>query len=246
MKKNKKNLFFCVLGTVLTFALGGQTVEPQTERASISTNQDTIVHSSLVKKEFSDLNVQAFMNELTARLKTVKTIKEKKDIYAVLGSLQEQMGLYPEAQASYNAAAALWGMNETEGQELMLGAVRCALSCGDTSSADFLLSTQFDQLLSTEIGAEKKLYALWSWLAKSENHSDIESVIPVLQTYATAQEMLSVQPVVLLTLYEITDDTRWGDMLVAEHPHSAEAAIVFDNAALLPAPFWYFSLAKTE
>jgi hypothetical protein len=190
-------------------------------------------------------DAQTAIEKLSNSLKTATTAAEKKDIYSLLATLQEQLGLYPEAQASYNSAAALVGIDKIDGQYLMLGAVRCALSCGDSASADFLLSTQIEQPLSVEISAKKKLYALWSWLTKSENHDDIQSIIPVLKTYAVEKDMISVQPVILLTLYELTNGKEWSDFLNTNYPNSAEAAIVSGKAQLLPAPFWYFVLAKS-
>jgi len=168
---------------------------------------------SVSSKTIDNTDAQTAIKELSKSLKAATTDAEKKDIYPLLGALQEQLGLYPEAQASYNSAAALTGLDNTEGQYFLLGAVRCALSHGDSASADFLLSTQIEQPLTVEISAKKKLYALWSWLAKSENQNDIQAIIPVLKTYATEKDMVSVQPVILLTLYKLTNEEEWSNLL---------------------------------
>lgn len=245
MIKNKKSIFtfkYKILHFVFFAICAAQFSNAQSTNLYSAGNMQTDTTKNIVSQN----DAQEAIEKLKASLKNVLTDTEKQDIYVTMASLQEQLGLFPEAQNSYNAAAALLGMSTVSGQTFMLDAIRCALSFGDIASADFLLSTQFEQPQSTEISAQKKLYALWSWLSKSENKDDIQSVYPVLETYAVDDSMVSVQPVVLLTLFELTDQNKWHDTLISKYPDSPEAAIAQGTAQLLPSPFWYFSLIKNE
>ncbi|OJF77018.1 MAG: hypothetical protein BKP49_03945 [Treponema sp. CETP13] len=238
IKTNKVfiQFFLCLFFLYLSTALYSQSM----------TASAVVAQTEVSKNALRDGNVQKAIETLEQSVLTAKEDAEKKDLYAVLASLQEQIGMFPEAQVSFNAAAALAQKGTEERQYRMLDAVRCALSCGDISSADFFLSTQLDKPLTDEISAKKKLYALWSWLVKSENKKDISSIVAVLKTYATLDEMNSVKPVIMLSLYEITNEVEWKNSLVTSYPDSPEAAIVSGSAKLFPSPFWYFSLSKAE
>lgn len=65
---------------------------------------------------------------------------EKKAAYAFLGTLQESMALYADAQKSYSIAAGITagnaeGMPKKSSERLVIDAVRCALSAGDYETA---------------------------------------------------------------------------------------------------------------
>ena len=122
----------------------------------------------------------------------------------------------------------------------MLGSVRCSLSCGDASGADFLLSTAFASASDANIKASVKLYALWSWIIKVQTEKELAGPVSVLQTYVSSQDMLSVRPALLLTLYHITGEKKWAQKLQSDFPDSPETAVCAGNARLLPAPFWFF------
>jgi hypothetical protein len=53
-----------------------------------------------------------------------------------------------------------------------------------------------------------------------------------------------LRPAILLSLWYIEGDKKSADTLVALYPLSPEAAIVLGKAAMLPAPFWFFSPRK--
>ena len=184
--------------------------------------------------------LQPYMESLAKTLKTAAASEDRLKAGEALAPIQEQIGLYAEAAATYGSAASLAGVQTLRGQKLLLGSVRCSLSCGDVSGADFLLSTAFASVSDTNIKASVKLYALWSWIIKVQTEKELEGPVSVLQTYVSAQDMLSVRPALLLTLYRITGEKKWAQKLQSDFPDSPEAAVCAGNARLLPAPFWFF------
>lgn len=184
--------------------------------------------------------LQPYMESLAKTLKTAAASEDRLKAGEALAPIQEQIGLYADAAATYGSAASLAGVQTLRGQKLLLGSVRCSLSCGDVSSADFLLSTAFASPADTNIKAAVKLYALWSWIIKVQTEKELEGPVSVLQTYVSAQDMLSVRPALLLTLYHITGEKKWAQKLQSDFPDSPEAAVCSGDARLLPAPFWFF------
>ena len=173
--------------------------------------------------------------------------KEKLEILTLLAPLQEQLGLYQDAQTNYSIAAnlsasikAASGENAAADETLLLGAVRCALSCGDTPSADYILSTAFSAPVSAETQAYKVLYAVWSWLCKSEDGIIPAQPVAVLKQSVQQSSMKVVKPVMLLTLWYVTGDRTYAAQLEKEYPQSPECAVVKGNASLMPVPFWFF------
>ncbi len=173
--------------------------------------------------------------------------KEKLDVLMLLAPLQEQLGLYQDAQTNYSIAANLSasikspsGQSGVADDSLLLGAVRCALSCGDTPAADYILSTAFSGPVSAETQAYKILYAVWSWLCKSDDGVVPAQPVAVLKQSVQLSSMQVVKPVMLLTLWYVTGDKTYASQLEKEYPQSPECAVVKGNASFMPVPFWYF------
>lgn len=190
--------------------------------------------------------LQPYMESLEKNFKSASSSEQRLAAAEILAPLKEQIGLYAEAAAIYSSAASLAGVQQIRGQKLLLGSVRCALSYGDVSSADFLLSTAFTSAADTHIKATAKLYALWSWIIKAQNKKELEGPVSVLKTYLDAPDMISVKPALFLTLFHITEEKMWAERLQKEFPDSPEAAVCAGNARLLPAPFWFFSKIKND
>ncbi|WP_428769481.1 hypothetical protein V1L52_10590 [Treponema sp. HNW] len=190
--------------------------------------------------------VLPLIEELSKTVKSGTSAEQRLKAAERLAPLQEQTGLYAEASATYGTAASLAGVQSERGQRLLLGSVRCALSSADVSAADFLLSTAFSSPATAEIRSSAKLYALWSWIIKAQNQKELEGPVSVLKSYAAAQDMASLKPVILLTLHHITEEKKWAEALAREFPDSPEAAVAAGNARTLPAPFWFFLKTQTE
>lgn len=200
------------------------------------------INDGIVETSASE-TVQALKDKYAAATGT----KEKLEILTLLAPLQEQLGLYQDAQTNYSIAAnlsasikAASGSSAVADETLLLGAVRCALSCGDTPSADYILSTAFSAPVSAETQAYKILYAVWSWLCKSEDGIVPAQPVAVLKQSVQQSSMKIVKPVMLLTLWYVTGDNTYAAQLEKEFPQSPECAVVKGNASFMPVPFWYF------
>ncbi len=200
---------------------------------------------SSVQKILSDDNaIEITVSELKTLVQNGKTSDEKYEAALVLAQIQEQFGEYTDASLYYTTAASIVGTQTAKGQDHLLGAIRCALLVGDVSRADFLLSTALSSITDTSAKARANLYAVWSWIIKSENEEELAGPITVLKSYVTLEGMKSVKPSVLITLYHLTEDKAWADQLKNEFPNAPENAVVQGNAQMFPSPFWFFSTIK--
>ncbi len=202
---------------------------------------------------FSQSKVSDIISESSSTENTISALKnlvqngskeEKFEAAEVLALLQEQFGEYTDASLYYTTAASLVGTQSAKGQNLLLGAVRCALLVGDVSRADFLLSTAISVTTDMNAKATANLYAVWSWIIKAENKEELEGPIGVLKSYVTLDSMKSVRPSILLILYHLTDEKTWAEQLQLAYPNSPEAAVSKENAKMYPSPFWFFSTIK--
>ncbi len=199
---------------------------------------------------YSQSKIERALENSTSVEETIEVLKdivekgtkaEQLQASGIIASLQEQFGDYTDASFYYTNAATLVGRETIQGQSFLLGAVRCALMTGDVSRADFLLSTAFPSSAADEIKASVNLYAVWSWVIKTDGKEEQSAPISVLESYVNAKSMISVKPSILVTLFYLTDEEKWSNQLVKEFPHSPEAAVVLGKAQTLPVPFWFFN-----
>ena len=176
---------------------------------------------------------------------TLTAASEKRALYAFLGSLQEQLGLYDQAEKSYVTAAgisaqAAENMPKKTNEQLVLDAVRCALNAGNYTSANSYLNSSVRNSKDEKIQCYIKLYSVWSALCKAETTEDLEEPLALLKAYSNVASMKEVQPAILLTLWYITGDNSYSADIKKRFPSSPEASIVKGDSQLLPSPFWYF------
>lgn len=176
---------------------------------------------------------------------------EKKSAYAFLGTLQESMALYADAQKSYSIAAGITagnaeGMPKKSSERLVIDAVRCALSAGDYETAKNWLNSAVRNSKSEEIQATVKLYDQWCALSSAETYEQTIEPVAMLKAYLEIPSMQIQKPAVLLTLWYITGEKTYSQMLEKEFPQSPETAIATGNAQIYPAPFWYFVPRKIK
>jgi hypothetical protein len=188
---------------------------------------------------------------IKSKLSGIADPSEKRALYAFLGSLQEQLGQFDDARNSYAAAAAIAAgdapdMQKKSSEQLVLDAVRCALSTGDSANADSYLNSAVRSSTDPAIQAHIRLYSLWSSLIRAEKNEDLAEPVVMLRAYAALPSMAIVKPSVLLTLWYVTGENAYADSLKKEFPSSPEAGIVTGVVQLLPAPFWYFIPRKAE
>lgn len=170
---------------------------------------------------------------------------EKRSAFAFLGSLYEATADYENAQKSYAKAAGIAasnaeGMVQKSNEELVLDAVRCALSAGDWENAQNYLNSAVRNSKSAEVIALVKLYEQWAALTKAEKKEDLQEPVALLKTYVTLDSMKSVKKSILFTLWYITGDKEYSEQLKTEFPSSMETEIINGKVQIYPSPFWYF------
>lgn len=201
----------------------------------------SFVTSEAAKKD----TVEESVSYLKTQLTKITVAAEKRAAYIFLASLQEQMALYSDAQKSYAQAAAIAagdaeGMPKKTNEQIVLDAVRCALSCGDYATADSYLNSAVRNSKNADVQAYIKLYTQWSALCKADAVADIQEPVVMLQAYLKVDSMNAVKSAVLLTLWYVTGDSSYANQISKLYPKSIEASIVKGDAQLLPTPFWFF------
>ncbi len=229
------HLFIFSLAVFFTVGvLSAQTVNlPPAVSQNIEKASSTDEAISIIRKALSDT--------------PTPTASQKVQLLAFLASLLEQTGQYQEAQYQYSLAAnASATVNNAAGRgtvaspEYLLGAVRCALSSGDTVTADYVLSTAFFEVSDQSVIAQVKLYAVWSWLCKIDSEKELQQPITALKSFLSLSSMKPVKPSVLLTLWYLTGASEYAVSLQKEFPQSTECAVVQGDAQVMPNAFWYF------
>lgn len=170
---------------------------------------------------------------------------EKRSAYAFLGGLYENSGEYVKALNSYAKAAAIGAkdgenMPKKSSEQLVLDAVRCALSAGDWTVAQNYLNSAVRNSTDVKIISYVKLYEQWSILCKAKELKDTTEAVAMLKTYSSLESMKTVRPQLLLTLWHITGETEYSALLKKDYPLSPECGIVKGEIQTLPSPFWYF------
>ena len=201
----------------------------------------SFITSEAAKKD----SVEESVSYLKSQISKLSVAAEKRAAYIFLASLQEQMALYDDAQKSYAQAAAIAagdaeGMPKKTNEQIVLDAVRCALSCGDYATADSYLNSAVRNSKNASVQAYIKLYTQWSALCKADDVAGIQEPVVMLQAYLKVDSMNAVKPAVLLTLWYVTGEKSYSQQITKLYPKSIEASIVRGDAQLLPTPFWFF------
>lgn len=205
-------------------------------------------------KQISDSAVskgspQEAVQYLKEQVSKVSDPTEKRAVYAFLASVQESLALYTDAQNSYATAAGIaggnaQGMPKKSSEQLVIDAIRCALSAGEYENAENYLNTAVRSSKSPEIQAKIKLYEQWASLCRAENASDLIEPAAMLKAYLELPSLESIQPSILLTLWYVTGEQDYAERLKKQYPSSAETGIVTGKVQIYPAPFWYFTPRK--
>lgn len=189
--------------------------------------------------------VEESLSYIQSQIGNVSAASEKRALYIFMASLQESLAMYEDAKASYAGAAGIAagdaeGMPKKSNEQLVLDAVRCALSGGDSATADTYLNSAVRNSKNETIQAYIKLYSQWSALCRAETVADLEEPIEILKAYTKVASMESVRLAVFLTLWYVTGENSYAKEITSRYPGSPEAAIVNGNIQLLPTPFWFF------
>lgn len=223
-----KSFFLFLIITISPFALNAQSKAKE-----------------IADKAAQEASVTESINYIESELKKLTNPSDKRSTYILLASLQEQLSQYPAAQKNYASAAGISagtaeGMPKKSNEQLVLDAVRCALCCGEFSTADSYLNSAVRNSKNPQIQSYIKLYTQWSNLCKAEKEEDLQEPIEILKAYLKIENMKEIHPVILLTLWYITGDSTYSDDIRKKFPNSTEASIVKGDVNLLPTPFWFF------
>lgn len=203
-------------------------------------------NASAIKNEsLKQGGVQDSIDYLKSHLGECATKADQRSLLYFMGTMQEQLGLYTDASASYAKAAGIAagdaaGMARISTEELVIAAVRCCLCAGDHDTADSYLASSVRQSKNENILALANLYGVWSSLCKASSINETKDSLVLLQAYSSMDSMKSVRPQILFTLWYLTNDASYSNRLKKEYPDSAETAIVKGNIQIASVPFWYF------
>ncbi len=226
----KKTLFFVVL---INLVFGGALAAADLTAKFVTTEA--------AKKDSLEQSVSYLKNQVAK----ITAPAEKRAVYVFLASLLEQMSSFDEAQKSYAAAAGIAagdaeGMPRKTNEQIVLDAVRCALSSGDYATADSYLNSAVRNSKDEKVQSYIKLYTQWSALCKANTVEELQEPVVMLQAYSKIESMKVIQPAVLLTLWYVTGDKSYAAQITSKFPSSVEAAVVKGDVQLLPTPFWFF------
>lgn len=191
-------------------------------------------------------DVQQSLSYLTSHIVLASSEKERRSILYYTGTLQEQLGYYADAAVSYADAAAIdeedaKGMPKATNEQLYLYAARASLGAGDFVSADkYLDALPVIYSKDSSIIAQKRLYSAWSSLCKAEDFHEAKGVIANLNSFSEDSSMRCVRPTVLFTLWYLTEENTYADILRKDYPSSPEVAIIDGKNQIMTIPFWYF------
>ena len=215
---------------------------------SLLSAQSAVTANTLIQAAAKKSSLEESISYLKKNVQSVSESAEKRAVYAFLASVLEQQGQYAEAQRTYaqaagiagNATSSVQGSLNKSSEQLVLDAVRCALSAGDYASADSYLNSAVRNSKDASVIACVKLYEQWSVLCKAKTEKDTTECIALLKTYASLDSMKSVRPSILLTLWHLTGEPQFSESLKKNYPQSMEASVVKGEVQTLPTPFWYF------
>ena len=199
----------------------------------------------VVKEAEKKESIEESLSYVKNQIAKTTVLSEKRSLYIFLGNMQEQLAYYDDAKKSYASAAGIAaanaeGMQKKSNEQLVLDAVRCALSQGDYETAHAYLNSSIRNSKDNLIQAYTKLYTQWAALCSVESKEDLAEPVEILKAYSKVDSMKELRPAILLTLWYVTGDSQYSKEITKSFPKSTEAAIVNGDAQLLPTPFWFF------
>lgn len=211
----------------------------------LSSQQSKYISSPNAKKiidkavEYS--NVDEAIEFLDSTIIKTVDVKDKQCLQVFLAHLYEDIGMYIEAQKLFVQASVVEISPAVfSKEELLLYAARCALSCGETESAESIIRAVLRTAKDNHIIATSKLYSQWAQLCKIEIPEELYEPTVVLSSYLKMDSMKSVYPSILFTLWYVSGEESYADALKKDWPNTIEYSMVTGKTDVLPGPFWYF------
>lgn len=191
-------------------------------------------------------SVRESLKYLTSHIQLAKNDAEKRSILYYTATLQETLGQFVAAAATYAQAAAInadnaQGMPAASNAELYLYAARSSLEACDFQSADsYLDASPVNSSTDKTLIARKRLLSAWSALCKAGDYREVKGVVANLEEFAGDGQLADIRCEVLFTLWYVTEDEQWRSLLKKDYPHRPETAIAEGSGSVMAMPFWYF------
>ena len=90
------------------------------------------------------------------------------------------------------------------------------------------------------------LYSIWASLCKASSFDETKDSIALLKAYSSMESMKAVKEKILFTLWYLTSEQLYADLLLKEFPSSPEAGIINGTVQIASVPFWYFVPRSSE
>lgn len=190
-----------------------------------------------VKKLLDKGEVSAVTASLEGLIKKTNLASDKEALSCLGASLYKLAGNFSKASLWYEKASQY--AEECNAVSYILASSQCALTEGNTTKADTLLKSISKKNLTQLQKNYVKVYALWSWIYKTEEIEDLYEPLVILESYTSVESMKELHPSLLLLLFSLTKKTAYKDVLLEKFPHSPESLIITEKAQYLPGPFWY-------
>lgn len=190
-------------------------------------------------------SVQDAVQYVSGKVDSIADPSEKRAALYFLATLQDQAAMYSKASLSYAKAAGIAAgdaknMPKVSSEELVLCAVRSALNAGEHDNAESYLNSAVRSSKNPEVIAKVNLYSVWVSLCRAQDIEATKDSITLLKAYVSMGLMEPVMPSVLLTLWYLTDEKEYADILKKKYPLSPECGIVDGNVQIMTTPFWFF------
>lgn len=212
---------------------------------SLSLFAQVMTAESLKNEALKKDDVLEAIEYVSGKIESLESAAEKRSAWYFLASLQDQASLYSKASVSYCKAAGIAAgdaknMPKVSSEELVLCAVRSALNAGEHENAESYLNSAVRSSKDPVVLAKVNLYSVWVSLCRAKDIEATKDSVTLLKAYVSMESMAPVLPSVLLTLWYLTDEKEWSDMLNAKYPKSPECGIVNGSVQIMTTPFWFF------
>lgn len=184
-------------------------------------------------------SVRESLQYLTSHIQLAKNDAEKRSILFYTATLQETLGQFMAAAATYAQAAAInadnaQGMPAASNAELYLYAARSSLEACDFQSADsYLDASPVNSSTDKTLIARKRLLSAWSALCKAGDYREAKGVVANLEEFAGDGQLADIRCEVLFTLWYVTEDEQWRSLLKKDYPHRPETAIAEGSGSVM-------------
>ena len=204
--------------------------------------------AAIIENAAKTPSVESAIAYIQSVLPTVKEKSDQIELFTFLGRLQQQAAMYKEAYESYSAAIALDTTIPNAG--VRLDAALCSMALGEIETAESVLDT----ILAAEskdaeyIAAANraKIYAVWCGALKVQNLGQLERPVTLLQSFLQDEKMAAQRPTLLLSLWWLTGQVEYAEILQKEFPHSTEALASAGNVHVMALPYWFFVLRNGQ